>query len=143
MIPFLRVAVAIGFCIDAGVAVIALFFPQMLGPLLDIPARDPALATFAGGEFAIMTIVYALAFRDPRRFAVLFWIIAADQAAGAILPALEIARGHLAATIKTVGPIPAVAILAIVYAWGAVRLAKNETGNGVTQGEPRNQPRGT
>jgi hypothetical protein len=50
---------------------------------------------------------------------VLLWLIALDQAFAAILPAYEIARGHVVATWKTIGPIPFNAALAAIYVAGA------------------------
>jgi hypothetical protein len=119
----LQIAVAIGLCVDAGVAILCFFFQQQLGPLLDIPLKDPALTTIAGGEYVVVTLVYALILRDPKRYHPLLWVIALDQAFGVALPALEIARGHVAATLKTIGPMPFDALLAAIYVWGARRTA--------------------
>lgn len=116
-----RVAVAIGFFIDAGVAILCFFFQQQLGPLLDIPLKDPALTTIAAGEYVVVAIVYALVLCDPRRFRALFWLIALDQAFAVALPALEIARGNVAGTLKTIGPMPFNAVLAALYVWAAAR----------------------
>src|SRR5471032_1115572 len=127
MTLFLRIIVACGFCLDAGVALIALVVPQQLEPWLDIPYRNnPALAAFGGGEFAVMAVVYALVFLQPQRRAFLFWILALDQGFATVLPAIEVLRGHIPATIKTVGPIPLVAILALAYVWAALRLGKRD-----------------
>jgi hypothetical protein len=127
MTLFLRLIVACGFFLDAGVGLIALVLPQQLEPWLDIPYRDnPALATFGGGEFIVVAAVYVLLFLEPRRRAFLFWILALDQTFATILPALEIARGHIPASIKTIGPIPFVAALAIVYVWAALRFSKGD-----------------
>ena len=120
---FLRMAVAIGFCVDAGVAILALFFQAQLGPLLDIPLKDPALTTIAGGEFIVVALVYALVFREPERYRSLLWLCALDQAFAVLLPGIEIARGNVAATFKTLGPIPFSALLAVLYAWGAAGSA--------------------
>lgn len=124
MTNVLRVALAIGFCIDLGVAILCFFFQQQLGPLLDIPLKDPALTTIAGGEYVVVALVYALAFRDPSRYRALLWLCALDQLFAAALPGLEIARGNVAGTIKTIGPIPFNAALAIVYTWGALRTVE-------------------
>lgn len=118
-----RIAVAVGLCVDAGVALLCFFFQQQLGPLLDIPLKDPALTTIAGGEYLVVAIVYALLLRDPRRYHPLFWLIALDQAFAVALPALEIARGNVAGTIKTIGPMPFNAALAAIYVWAALRRA--------------------
>jgi len=127
MTLFLRIIVACGFCLDAGVALIALVVPQQLEPWLDIPYRNnPALAAFGGGEFAVMAVVYALVFLQPQRRAFLFWILALDQGFATILPTLEVLRGHIPSTIKTVGPIPFVAIWAIAYVWAALRFGKRD-----------------
>jgi hypothetical protein len=104
----LRIAIAIGLLVDATVAVLALFFQPLLGPLLDVPTKDPALTT-----------IYAILLRDLKKYRVLLWLIALDQAFAAILPAYEIARGHVVATWKTIGPIPFNAALAAIYVAGA------------------------
>jgi hypothetical protein len=117
----LRVALAIGFAIDALVAVLALFAHGLIEPLLDLPVRDPALTTIAGGEFAVVACVYAAVFRDPRRFRALFWLCALDQAFAVILPALAIAHGEIPGTLKTLGPLPLQAVLALIFVVGARR----------------------
>ncbi|GAC1597555.1 MAG: hypothetical protein NVS3B28_29420 [Candidatus Velthaea sp.] len=121
MTRILRIAVAIGFFIDAGVAQLCFFFQQQLGPLLDIPLKDPALTTIAGGEYVVVALVYALVFRDLERYRGLLWLLALDQAFAAALPALEIFRGSVAGTLKTIGPIPFSVLLAAIYVWGATR----------------------
>jgi hypothetical protein len=123
-----RVALAIGVCIDAAVAALALFATQLIEPLLDIPVDDPLLAQIAGGEFVVAAAVYALAFRDPARFRALLWICALDQAFAVALPALAVMHGQLPATLKIVAPIPFSALLCglfVVYALrpGAKRSA--------------------
>jgi uncharacterized membrane protein len=117
----LRIAVGVGLCIDTGVAILALFFQSLLGPLFDLPLKDPALTTIAGGEYIIVALVYVLVLREPERYRALLWLCALDQAFAALLPAIEIARGHVVATWKTIGPIPLSVLLAAVYAWGAAR----------------------
>jgi hypothetical protein len=114
-----RIALGIGFAIDAFVALLSLFAQGLIEPLLDLPVKDPALMTIAGGEFAVVACVYALAFRDPRRWRMLLWICALDQLAAVVLPALAIAHGAIPATFKTVGPIPLQALLALILAAGA------------------------
>ncbi len=114
----LGVALAIGLAIDAFVGIFGLFFQPYLGPLLDIPMKDPALTTIAGGEFIVVACVYAIALRDPVRYRALLWICALDQVFAALLPGVEIMRGNIAASWKTVGPIPLDAALAIIIALG-------------------------
>jgi hypothetical protein len=118
----LRIAVAIGLCIDTGVAILALFFQAQLGPLLDIPLKDPALTTIAGGEYVVVALIYVAVLRDPQRYGPLLWLCALDQACAAVLPAIEIARGNVVATYKTIGPIPFNALLTGVYLWGTARI---------------------
>ena len=119
MLLAVRIALGIGFAIDAVVALLSLFAQGLLEPLLDIPVKDPALTSIAGGEFAVVSCVYALAFRDPRRWSMLLWICALDQLAAVVLPALAIVHGQIPATFKTVAPIPFQALLALVLAAGA------------------------
>jgi hypothetical protein len=111
----LRLALAIGFCIDAFVGVLCLFAQPLLEPMLDIPVKDPAVTTIAGGELVVAAGIYAFVFRDPNRFRPLLWLCALDQIFGAVLPAIEIARGHAPATIKTLGPIPLQLMLAAIF----------------------------
>jgi len=115
----LRIALGIGFCIDAGVGLLCLFAQPLLQPLLDIPVKDPAVTTIAGGELVVASVIYALVFRDARRWQPLLWLCALDQAFGAILPALEIAHAHVPATFKTLAPIPLQLVLVAVYLVGA------------------------
>ena len=117
----LRIALAIGFCIDVYVAALSLFAPQLIPPLLDIPVKDPALVTIAGGEYAVVALVYLLAFRYPRRFRALLWLCALDQAFAVALPALAVAHGQLPASWKIVGPLPLSTLLAAIYVAGALR----------------------
>lgn len=117
----LRVAVAIGALVDATVAILALFFQPLLGPLLDVPTKDPALTTIAGGEYVVVTAIYVAILRDLERYRALLWLVALDQTFAAALPAYEIARGHVVATWKTIGPIPFNLALAIAYAIGATK----------------------
>jgi hypothetical protein len=121
----LRVALAIGFLIDFGVAVISLFAPQLLQSLFDIPVKDVMTVQIAGGEFAVAAFVYALAFRDPVRFRALLWICALDQLFAVVLPALGVARGDIPGTWKVVAPIPFQALLAILFGVYALRPSRN------------------
>ncbi len=111
----LRIALAIGALVDATVAILALFFQPLLGPLLDVPTKDPALTTIAGGEYVVVTAIYLVLLRDLERYRALLWLVALDQFFAAALPGYEIARGHVAATWKTIGPIPFNAILCAIY----------------------------
>jgi len=116
-----RVAIGIGAVIDATVAILALFFQPLLGPLFDIPVKDPAITTIAGGEYVVVTLLYVALLRDLERFRGLLWLIALDQTFAAAIPAYTIARGQVVATWKTIGPIPVSVLLAIVYAVAAAR----------------------
>jgi hypothetical protein len=115
----LRIALAIGFCIDAFVGVLCVVAQPLLGPLLDIPVKDPAVTTIAGGELIVAAGIYAFVFRDPQRWRPLLWLCALDQLFGVVLPAIEIARGHAPATLKTLGPMPLQLLLVAVYVVGA------------------------
>lgn len=117
----LRIALAIGFLIDFGVGIIALFAPQLMQPLFDVPVKDLMSAQIAGGEFLVAALVYALALRDPVRFRALLWICALDQLFAVALPSLGIARGDIPGTWKVVAPIPFQALLAILFLVYAVR----------------------
>ncbi len=117
----MRVAIGIGAVIDATVAILALFFQPLLGPLFDIPVKDPAITTIAGGEYVVVTLLYVALLRDLERFRGLLWLIALDQTFAAAIPAYTIARGQVVATWKTIGPIPVSVLLAIVYAVAAAR----------------------
>jgi hypothetical protein len=115
----LRIALVIGFCIDASVGVLCLVAQPLLQPLLDIPVRDPAVTTIAGGELVVAAGIYAFVLRDPRRWRPLLWLCALDQFFGVLLPAIEIAHGHAPATLKTLGPMPLQLVLVAVYVAGA------------------------
>lgn len=115
----LRIALAIGFCIDAFVGVLCLVAQPLLQPLLDIPVKDPAVTTIAGGELVVAAGIYAFVLRDPQRWRPLLWLCALDQLFGVLLPAIEIARGHAPATFKTLGPMPVQLVLAVVFVVGA------------------------
>lgn len=117
----LRIALIAGFCIDFGVGLLALVAQPLLQPLLDIPVKDPAVTTIAGGELIVASALYAFVLRDPRRWQPLLWLCVLDQTFGVVLPALEIARGHAPATLKTLGPMPFQAILIAIYLIAARR----------------------
>jgi len=122
LILALRVALAIGFCVDLFVAIIALFFQSAMGPLFDVPLKDPAATTIVGGEFVVVSLVYLAIFRAPLRYRALLWLVVLDQVFAVVLPAYEIARGNVAATWKTIGPMPFNALLAAVYLYALVKL---------------------
>jgi hypothetical protein len=115
----LRIALAIGFCIDALVGLLCVFAQPLLQPLLDIPVKDPAVTTIAGGELLVAAGIYAFVLRDTQRWRPLLWLCALDQTLGVVLPAIEIARGHAPATLKTLGPMPLQLILIAIYVAGA------------------------
>jgi hypothetical protein len=115
----LRIALVIGLCIDAGVGLLCLVAQPLLGPLLDIPVKDPAVTTIAGGELIVAAGIYAFVLSDPRRWQPLLWLCALDQLFGALLPAIEIAHGHAPATFKTLAPIPFQLLLVVIYIAGA------------------------
>ncbi len=122
-----RAGLAIGFCIDAFVGAISVLAPQLLQPLLDVPVTDLTTAQIAGGEFVVAALVYALAFRDPRRFRVLLWLCALDQLFAVVLPALAVAHGAIPGTWKIVAPIPFQALLAVLFAVYAARPGRNRS----------------
>lgn len=119
----LRIAVAIGFCIDFLVGLLCVVAQPLLQPLLDIPVKDPAVTTIAGGELIVASLIYALVLRDGKRWQPLLWLCVLDQFFGVLLPAIEIARGHAPATFKTLGPMPLQAILIVIYIVGARKTA--------------------
>ncbi len=134
----LRIALAAGFCIDAFVGILCLLAQPLLEPLLDIPVKDPAVTTIAGGELLVAAGLYAFVFCDPRRWRPLLWLCALDQAFGVLLPAIEIARGHAPATLKTLGPMPFQLVLIAVYAAGARWAARpDEAVSRAGQGDQR------
>ncbi len=120
----LRIALAAGFCIDFFVGLLCVFAQPLLQPLLDIPVKDPAVTTIAGGELLVAAGIYAFVFRDPQRWRPLLWLCALDQAFGVLLPAIEIARGHAPATLKTLGPMPLQLLLMVIYIVSARRVAR-------------------
>ncbi len=120
MTRLLRVALWVGAVVDGAVAVLALFFQPLLGPLLDVPVKDPALTTIAGGEYVVLTGLYVFLVRDVARYRPLLWLVALDQLFGGAIPALEVARGHVVASWKTLGPIPFNLALVAIYVAGAL-----------------------
>lgn len=122
----LRVALAIGAIADGGIAVFALFFQASLGPLFDIPTKDPAVTTLLGGEFLVVALVYLLILRNFERYRPLLWLVALDQVLAIVLPAQEIARGNMLGTWKTIGPFALNALLAATFVWGAIAVPEKE-----------------
>jgi len=122
-----RISLAIGFLIDFYVGLLALFAPQLMTPLLDIPVRDPLLAQFAGPEFIVASLIYAIAFRDPARFRILLWLCALDQAFAVVMPSLALAHGAVPASWKIIAPIPVQALFAILFAVYAARPGRNRS----------------
>jgi hypothetical protein len=122
-----RVGLAIGGAIDLYVAVLSLFAPQLIQPLLDIPVKDPVLVQIAGGEYAVAALIYLLAFREPVRFRPLLWLCALDQLFAVVLPALAVAHGALPATWKIVAPIPFQALLFGLFVAYAARPGRNRS----------------
>jgi hypothetical protein len=120
----LRIALGVGFLIDACVGLVSLFAQPLLPTLFDIPVKDAATATILGGELLVAAAVYAFPLRDAVRFRPLLWVCALDQLFGVALPLDEIVRGALPATMKTVGPMPLQLLLVAVYVAGAIRPVK-------------------
>ena len=113
--PVLRVALIIG------AAILALFFQQAMGPLLDVPVKDPSATTFAGGEFLVVALLYVVVFRDVDRYRALLALLVLDQILAFVLPGAELLRGHLPATVKILAPMPFSAALAVIYLLGLRR----------------------
>jgi hypothetical protein len=111
----LRPALALGAAIDGFVGVVSMLFPAATGPLFDIPNHDPVFAFLGGGELIVMTFVYVAILCNLTRFRPLLWVVALDQLFAALLPAIEILRGQLPATIKIVGPMPLSLALAVIF----------------------------
>ena len=122
-IVLVRVALVIGFSIDVTIAIFALFFQAAMGPLLDIPLKDPAATTIAGGEFLVVALLYLAILRDPQRYRNLLLLVALDQACAVVLPAYEMLRGNVIESWKTLGPLPLQALLAATLALGWRTLA--------------------
>lgn len=115
----LPIALALGACIDGFVGALSLFAQPLVEPLLDIPVRDPALTTILGGELIVAALIYVIALRDPQRMRPLLWLCALDQTLGVVLPLVEIARGHVPGTFKTLAPMPFQLLLVAIYVAGA------------------------
>ena len=117
----LRISLIVGAVGDLGIAIFCWFFQSLLGPVLDVPTKDPALTTIAGGEYLIVGLLYVLAYRDLPRYRMLLWFFALDQLFAIVLPLLEMSRGNAIVSWKTLGPMPLNAILLGLYLWGARR----------------------
>jgi hypothetical protein len=115
----LRVALVIGALIDFFVAIVVMFFPQASAALFDIPAQDPTAALLGGGELLVAGFLYVFILRDTERFRPLLWLVALDQLFAALLPGIEVLRGHLPATLKIIAPMPISLALAAVYVLAA------------------------
>jgi hypothetical protein len=115
----LRIALAIGLCIDLGVAIISLLAQGLVEPVFGVPLRDPALTLISGGEYLVVACVYLLALRDPARYRALLWLCALDQVLAIVLPLSTILRGEIDASWKTLGPLPLQFALALIYAIAA------------------------
>jgi hypothetical protein len=126
-LSIVRVALALGFLIDFVVGLIALFAPQLMQPLFDVPVSDALSAQIAGGEFIVAALVYAVTLSDPVRFRSLLWLCALDQAFAVVLPTVAVMHGALPATWKIVAPIPVSALLVLVFVVYAVRLGRNRS----------------
>lgn len=114
----LRIALIVGAVGDIGIAIFCWFFQALLGPVLDVPTKDPALTTIAGGEYLIVGILYILAYRNLKQYRPLLWLFAIDQLFAIVLPLLEMSRGNAIISWKTLGPMPLNAILLGIYVWG-------------------------
>ena len=120
-ITLVRVALALGLLIDAGVGLVAVFAQPLIQPLFELPVKDPAMTSIAGGELIVAAGIYAFALRDPKRWQPLLWLCALDQTIGVVIPAVEIARGHAPGTFKTLAPMPFQLVLVAIYVVAARR----------------------
>jgi hypothetical protein len=126
----LRLALALGGLTDLFVATLMLFFQSATGPILDIPTKDPASATFVGCELVVVALVYLALIRDPVRFRPLLYIVALDQVVAAAWPVYEVWHGDIAGTWRTLGPIPFnLALVAIYLVAARVRGPEPATSN--------------
>jgi hypothetical protein len=122
-----RIALVFGFITDAGVGVLCVVAQPLLAPLLGVPVHDPAITAFLGGELIVASVVYALVFRDLARWGALLWLCALDQTLGVVIPAVQIALGHVPATLQTIGPMPLQLVLVALYVIGGRRFATAAT----------------
>ena len=116
-----QVALALGGLMDAWVALLALFVPGALGPLLDIPSHDPNWTVFAGCEFAVVAVLYGAILRDLERFRPLMLVVAFDQFLAGFVPLLLISHGQLLGSWKTIAPLPVNFALWVILAHAGVR----------------------
>jgi hypothetical protein len=114
-----RIALAAGFVVDAFVGVMCVVAQPLLGPLLGVPVKDPAITAFLGGELIVASAIYVLAFVDLPRWRPLLWLCALDQTLAVVIPAVQIAAGHVPATVQTLGPMPLQLVLVTIYVLGA------------------------
>jgi hypothetical protein len=115
----LRVALVVGAFIDFFVAIVVMVFPQSSAALFDIPVHDPTAALLGGGELLVAGFIYVLILRDVERFRPFLWLVALDQLFAALLPGIEVLRGHLPATLKILAPMPINLALVVVYVLAA------------------------
>ena len=83
--------------------------------------RDPVIVRFAGGEFVVAALVYALAFRDPRRFACCSGSARSTRLFGVVHAGARGRPRRVPGTSKIVAPIPFQALLALFFAFAAAR----------------------
>jgi len=121
-----RVGLIVGVVVDLFVGLLALAAQGLIAPLLDVPVKDPGLTRLFGGELLVAAAVYALPLVDLRRFGPALWICALDQAFAALLPAVEIVRGEMPGTWKTIAPIPLDAALCALFLYAALRTRAPE-----------------
>jgi hypothetical protein len=117
---FVRICLLIGAALDLFVGLLCLFVPWALGPLLDFPANDPALAMITGGELIVASLVYVVLFNNPRRFQPLFFVVALDQFFAVIVPAIAMLRGLVPVTWKTAGPLPFDLALCALFVYAGI-----------------------
>jgi len=135
-----RIALVAGFVTDAGVGVLCVFAQPLLGPLLGVPVKDPAITAFLGGELIVASVVYVLVFRDLARWGALLWLCALDQTLGIAIPAVQIALGHVPATLQTLGPMPLQVVLVALYVMGARASATSAPDPGVARRQRPEEP---
>jgi len=135
----LPIALVAGFLIDGIVGILCIVAQPLLGPLLGVPVRDPAITAFLGGELIVASIVYALAFSDVTRWRPLLWLCALDQTLGVLIPAIQIALGHVPATLQTLGPMPLQLGLVGIYVAGAFGNSGDQRAGWGTQ-RPKESP---
>ena len=78
-----------------------------------------AVEPLGGGELLVAGFIYVLILRDVERFRPFLWLVALDQLFAALLPGIEVLRGHLPATLKILAPMPINLALVVVYVLAA------------------------